>query len=199
MATGRHYTVSGERNNNDTPSARIKIMTEIFPFNSEDGTGRVDRLTRIQNPDSDDIVRQDDLNYSSALYGTQHTISPVYYHGYHDYGDDERGLISPEEYLEKLQKEEGKKQISVSAVKYASGISEFFIRSIITALSQRIKLEKQRLDLQDTTPEDRPISKKASKIKNSTIRVRVAPHDSVAIMRMSEMTALLSMFVKIGE
>jgi hypothetical protein len=200
MATGRHYIISGERNGSDAPSARIKIMTEIFPFNKEKGTNRVDRLTQIQDPNSEDIVKQDDLNYSPVLYGAQHTISPVYYYGHNDdYGDDEGELLPPEEYLKRLQKEEDKKQLSISAVKYASGISEFFIRSIITALSQRIKLEKQRLDLQDTTLGDRPISKKASKIKNSIIRVRVAPHDSVAIMRMSEMTALLSMFVKIGE
>lgn len=199
-ATGRHYMVSGERNNDDAPSARIKIMTEIFPFNSEDGTGRVDRLTRIQNPDSEDIVKQGDLNYSSVLYGVQHTISPIYYYGHHDdKGDDEEELVPPEEYLKKLQNEESKKAISISAVKYASGISEFFIRNIIIALSQRIKLEKKRLDLQDIKSEAKPISKKASKIKNSIIRVRVAPHDSVAIMRMSEMTSLLSMFVKIGE
>ena len=186
---GRHYTVSGERNSDGIPDARIKVMNEIFPFNKEDGTGRAERLTRVQDLDSEEIVSQNDLNYASTLYGSMHTISPIYYEG-------EEETMKPEEYMERLKKEENKDQMSISAVKYALGISEFFVKNIIMALSQRIKLEKLRLDLQGSKSGVKPISKKASKIKNPITRVHVAPHDSVAIMRMSEMTSLLSMFVK---
>lgn len=163
-STGRFYSItSSTRQGAGEPLARIKVMNEIFPFNNEDGTGRAERLTAVQNPESNEIIKQSDFNYSSFLYGKS---APP-----------------------KL----------IGSVKYAQGISDFFSQSIIEGLRLRIKLEKERRDIEYDIGKRKltnPISKKAQMLENRLLKVRVAPMDSVGILRVSRMMALVSMFTK---
>jgi len=149
---GRYYIVSGSKDDDGNPTAKVKVVSDPFPFNSG-GTRRVDRLKAIQDPDNIQIIGQGDLHYQSVLLGT-----------------------------------------GVSAVKYAQGISEFISRSVADDLRGRIKLEKERILKRSNITGYRPISKTASLLESSIVRIRVASHESVATIRKAAMESLLSMF-----
>lgn len=189
---GKSYLIrSGSSPENGEPGARLKVMSEIFPYNDEDGTGRVLDLQQIQDPNSSRIISQDDFNYSSFLYGKRHTVDRTYFTG---------GTITEgEKFLEEVKKLESKKEtptMVISAVKYASGISDFFVSNIITGLRERIRIEKERGDIQRDIESVRPISKKASAESKQFLKVRVAPMEAVDNIRMAGMISLLSMFTK---
>jgi hypothetical protein len=193
QSTGRFYPISESLNPTDNqPGARIKVMSEIFPFNREDGTGRAETLRRIQNPDSSTIISHDDLNYAAFLYGQTHTMDSAYYSG--------KTPEEAENFRKQLKKSEGSDSMIISAVKYAAGISEFFSTNIVMGLKQRIQIEKERreidFDRRETQYYGRAISKKASVVKTGTLRIRVAPPASVDNLRMAGMISLLSMFTK---
>jgi hypothetical protein len=149
---GRYYTVSGSKDDDGNSTAKIKVVSDIFPFNSG-GTRRIDRLKAVQDPDNMETIGQGDLHYQSVLLGT-----------------------------------------GVSAVKYAQGISEFISRSVADDLRGRIKLEKERILKRSNITGYRPISKTASLLESSIVRIRVASHESVATIRKAAMESLLSMF-----
>ena len=184
----RSYLIrSGESNQNGEPTARIKVMSEMFPFNSEGGTGRVLDLQNVQDPNSKKIISPKDFNYSGFLYGTRHTTDKVFFPG----GTPEEEAKA----LKELKKFKGQ-SMTVSAVKYAAAISDFFISNIVEGLRGRIQIEKERDDISTDVKSIRPISKSASALKNTFIKVRVAPEAAVDNIRKAGMISLLSTFTK---
>jgi hypothetical protein len=127
----------------------------------------------------------DDFNYASFLYGSLYSMSGPYYSG--------KTPEEAEKFFQELKKAEGSDSMIISAVKYASGISEFFANNVIMGLTQRIQLEKERREVEFDA---RSISKKASLLRSRPFNIRVAPMGSVDNIRKAGMISLLSMFTK---
>ncbi len=182
---GPSYLISSANNGQtDQPGARIKVMNEMFPFNA--GTSlRVNELQAVQDPHSKEIIAQSNFYASKFLYGQLHsgeTYLPLK-------SVAEEGA----EFTKGLKKLQDQPSLTLSAVKYARGISNLFTDYIVASLTDRIIVEKGRKDIEADV---RPISKKAGLNFLKISKVRVASLATMDTIGKAGIASLLSMFTK---
>lgn len=174
---GRSYQITSSGNGEDgQPLARLKVMNEIFPYNS-DGSARLEEMKAVQDPLNPEILTSKQFYAIDFISGVPRSQSsyPV--------PSDAKELKA---HLDKFKKVE-----RIGATRYAEAISRMFVDHMITDLVNRIYLEQSGESLQSDV---RLISKKAFLNLQKNLNIRVDHPFYVDNLRKAGIAALWSTF-----